>query len=91
MKNILEKIEDKIQKEVEKAAQKFGESFDEAQVQGNQSSGFWKIRQNMMRLIKRFVKALETDDLKELNQIIIDTEIVCPVSGIQKLDRCAQV
>jgi glycyl-tRNA synthetase len=76
----LEKIEAKIQKEIEKAAGRFGESFDEQ-----------KFRETNPRVIEnqtkidttksRFIKALTEGNLSEVRQIIVDAEIVCPVSG----------
>ena len=76
----LQKIEDKIQKEVDKAAQKFGASFDEAKFRSTNP----RVIENQTKYDeahKRYIKALENDDLKELHQIILDSEIVCPVSG----------
>jgi len=76
----MDKYEGKITKEVEKARKRFGEAFDEAQfrstnprVLGNQ--------EKRDALHDRFVKALNDSDLEELRQIIVDEEIVCPVSG----------
>ena len=76
----LEKIEGKIQKEVEKAAGRFGDSFDEQ-----------KFRQTNQRVLDyqakidntkaRFIKALTDGNLAEVKQVIVDAEIVCPVSG----------
>ncbi|MBS1233852.1 MAG: glycyl-tRNA synthetase, partial [Bacteroidetes bacterium] len=76
----LEKIEDKIQKEVEKARQKFGESFDEQKFRTTHP----RVLENQKKfdeLKKRYITALEKEDLKDLYQLIVDTEIVCPVSG----------
>jgi glycyl-tRNA synthetase len=76
----LQKFEDKIQKEVEKAAQKFGASFDESKFRTTNP----RVIENQQKydaVHNRNIKALETDDLKEIYQIILDAEIVCPVSG----------
>ena len=74
------KIEDKITKEVDKAEKKFGETFDKEM--------FLKTNPNVLRnkekvatIEARFKKALEDNDMDGLKQIIIDLEIVCPVSG----------
>ncbi len=48
---------------------------------GRQIPAYWKIRQKWDELNARFSKALNATDLAELRQIIIDNEIVCPVSG----------
>ena len=76
----LAKIEEKITKEVEKAKERFGAAFDEK-----------KIRETNQRVLAhqtkidelnvRFSKALNDTNLAELRQIIIDNEIVCPISG----------
>ncbi len=74
------KIQAKIDKEVEKAKAKFGDTFDEAQFLATNQ----RVLENQAKidaLNKRFVSALETDNLEELKQIIIDCEIVCPISG----------
>jgi glycyl-tRNA synthetase len=74
------KIEEKINKEVGKAAARFGDAFDEK-----------KFRETNQRVIEyqakidevfaRFSKAMNGNNLPELKQIILDNEIVCPVSG----------
>ncbi len=74
------KIENKIDKEVEKAAKRFSESFNKEQflTTNDRVVGY----QNEIDAIKkRFVAALESGDLNEVKQIIVDLEIVCPVSG----------
>ena len=76
----LEKIEAKIQKEVDKAAKRFGDQFDETQFRETNQ----RVLANQNKIDttkKRFVKALEDNDLDELKKIIEDTEVVCPVSG----------
>ncbi|MFT3737176.1 MAG: glycine--tRNA ligase [Breznakibacter sp.] len=80
IEELLAKYEEKINKEIEKAAKKFGDAFDGA-----------KFRETNPRVIdnqakwdeihNRFAKALNDGNLEELRQIIIDYEIVCPVSG----------
>jgi glycyl-tRNA synthetase len=76
----LEKIEAKISKEIEKAAAKFGDAFDEAQFRATNQRVI--ANQEKIDLIKkRFVSALETENLTEVKQIIEDCEIVCPISG----------
>jgi len=74
------KFEDKIFKEVAKAAKRFGESFDEKQFRETNPRVLAN-QEKRDKLHKRFVAALEANDLKELKQIIIDEEIACPISG----------
>ena len=76
----LAKYDDKINKEVAKAAKRFGESFDEAQF----PSSHGRVLEHQAKrdaLHTRFAKALNDGNLEELRQIIIDEEIVCPISG----------
>ncbi len=76
----LAKIEDKIQKEIEKAHKRFGEAFDEEQFR-NTNARVLENQQKWDELHQRFSKALNDSNLEELKQIIIDYEIVCPISG----------
>lgn len=74
------KYEEKIDKEVAKARKRFGDAFDEE-----------KFRQTNPRVLEhqakrdalhaRYSEAMNKMDLDELKQIILDEEIVCPISG----------
>jgi len=73
-------IDDKINKEVEKAAKRFGDAFDEQQFRTTNA----RVLENQSKrdnIHARFAKALNDSDLEALRQLIIDCEIVCPVSG----------
>ncbi|MBT3207041.1 MAG: glycine--tRNA ligase [Bacteroidetes bacterium] len=75
-----EKINGKINKEVTKAKKKFGAEFNETEFLATNK----RVLANQTKidnLNKRFVEALNNDDLAEIKQIIIDNAIVCPVSG----------
>ena len=74
------KYEEKIQKEVEKAAKRFGDSFDEAMFRQT-NARVLEHQQKRDALHERYAKAMNAMDLDELKQIIIDEEIVCPISG----------
>ncbi len=84
-----EKIQQKIDKEVEKAQKKFGESFDRLQfvATNDRVIGY---QQQIDTLNERFVKALNETNLEEIRQIIIDNEIVCPVSGTKNWTEVRQ-
>ena len=74
------KIDEKIDKEVAKAAKRFGESFDEAMFRQTNP----RVLEHTAKrdaLHERFAKAMNDGNLDELRQIIIDEEIVCPISG----------
>ncbi len=74
------KIEGKIEKEVEKAAKRFGETFDAAMYRST-NPRVLEYQKQIDDINIRFKKALEEEKLDEVKQIIVDLEIVCPVSG----------
>jgi glycyl-tRNA synthetase len=76
----MEKLEGKIEKEVEKGVRRFGDQFNEKLFRETNPKIVAQ-RQELQKIHDRFLRAMEEDDLKELRQIIIDNEIVDPVSG----------
>ncbi len=76
----LAKIESKIDKEIEKAAKRFGETFD-AKMYRSTNPRVLEYQKKIEEISGRFKTALTNNDLVEVKQIIIDCEIVCPVSG----------
>ena len=83
------KIDDKIAKEVAKAAKRFGESFDEAQFRATNA----RVLEHQAKrdaLHQRFSDAMNAGDLDALRQIIIDEEIVCPISGTKNWTEVRQ-
>ena len=74
------KYEDKIAKEVAKAAKRFGEAFDEAQFRAT-NARVLDTHAKLDALQARYAAAMNANDLEELKQIILDEEIVCPISG----------
>jgi glycyl-tRNA synthetase len=76
----LAKFEEKINKEIAKAQKRFGDAFDEKQFRETNPRVLAN-QQKFDELHAQFAKALNDNDLAELKQIIIDQEIVCPVSG----------
>ncbi len=85
----LAKYDDKIEKEVEKAAKRFGDAFDEAQFRSTNARVI-EHQEKRDDLHTRFAKALNDSNLDELRQIIIDEEIVCPVSGTKNWTEVRQ-
>jgi glycyl-tRNA synthetase len=73
------KIEDKIEKEVEKAKKRF-ENFDEAMFRST-NGRVLEYQTKINEINNRFKTALNAGDLAEVKQIIVDLEIVCPISG----------
>ena len=74
------KYDEKVEKEVAKARKRFGESFDEAQYLST-SPRVLELLQKKEALHERFAVAMNDMNLEELKQIILDEEIVCPISG----------
>ncbi len=74
------KLEEKINKEVQKAAKRFGESFDEKMFRET-NPRVMANREKIEAIMKRFVAALEANDLKDVKTLIEELGIACPVSG----------
>jgi glycyl-tRNA synthetase len=74
------KLEEKIEKEVEKAAKRFGDTFSREQFITT-NGRVLEIKAEIDKVRTAMVKALTENDLEALRQVIVDAEIVCPVSG----------
>ena len=83
------KQDEKVEKEVEKARKRFGESFDEAKYRATSP----RVAETLARrneVHERFAAAMNANDLAALRQIILDCEIVCPVSGTRNWTEVRQ-
>ncbi len=80
IEDFLSKIEEKINKEVEKGRRKFGDSFDEAQFRAT-NPNVLREQAKYDAVHGRYVAAEQANDLAEYRNIIIDNNIVDPVSG----------
>ena len=76
----IEKIRQKIDKEIAKGIARFGDDFDQDQ--------FRKTNPNVLRnqekidaIETKMKAALENNDLEAVSDLIVELEIVCPVSG----------
>ena len=85
----LAKYDEKINKEIAKAAKRFGEAFDEAQFRAT-NGRVLDIQAKRDALHERFSTALNANDMNELRQIILDEEIVCPISGTRNWTEVRQ-
>ena len=85
----LEKIYEKIQKECEKASKRFGESFDEL-MYCKTNSRVLEYQQKIDSIKKRFVNAMENNNLEDVRQLIIEEGIVCPISGTKNWTEVRQ-
>lgn len=83
------KYDEKINKEVEKAAKRFGDSFDEAMFRQT-NPRVLEHTAKREELHTRFSNALNANDLVELRQIILDYDIVCPISGTKNWTEVRQ-
>lgn len=75
----LAKIEGKIEKEVEKAKKRF-ENFDEPMFRST-NARILEYQKKIDDINARFKEALEKNNLEDVKQIILDLDIVCPISG----------
>ena len=85
----ISKIEGKINKEVEKARGRFGEAFNEEQFRSTNP----RVVENLKKIDDiqtRFKNAMDTGDMDAVRQIILDLEIVCPVSGTRNWTEVRQ-
>ena len=74
------KQDEKVEKEVEKARKRFGETFDEEKYRAT-SPRVLETLERRNAVHTRFAEAMNANDLEGLKQIILDCEIVCPISG----------
>ena len=84
----LAKQDEKIEKEVEKARKRF-DNFDEKLFRETNP----RIQEHQAKrneIHDRMVKALTDNDLEGLRQIILDCEIVCPISGTRNWTEVRQ-
>ena len=89
IEDFIAKQEEKIAKEVEKAKKRFGNAFDEAKfLETNARVADYRAKRDMAH--DRMVDALNRNDLEELRQIILDCEIVCPISGTRNWTEVRQ-
>ena len=74
------KYDEKIAKEVAKAEKRFGDAFDKEKFMET-NGRVLEHKQKRDALHERYTKAMQGPDLDELKQIILDEEIVDPISG----------
>jgi len=80
IEDYITKCESKILKEQKKQEKRFGDAFNK-EIFLKTNPKVLKIRNYINNILLRFTDALKKDDLEELKKIIVDCEIVCPVSG----------
>ena len=80
IEDYIAKIEEKIEKECEKGRKRWGESFDEAQFRAT-NARVLEHQKKIDEIHTRFADLMNANDLDGLKQLILDLEIVCPISG----------
>jgi glycyl-tRNA synthetase len=89
VEDYLAKTDEKIEKEIEKAAKRFGDAFDQAQFRAT-NARVLDLQGKRDTTHARFAKALNDNNLDELRQLILDAEIVCPISGTRNWTEVRQ-
>lgn len=79
IEDYIAKLHEKIHKEIEKARKKF-DNFDETLFR-NTNPRVKELQNKIHQIEERFKSALESNNLNEIKQIIVDCDIACPVSG----------
>ncbi len=74
------KIEEKIEKECEKAHKRFGDAFDRQQFVTT-NARVLEHQKKIDEIHERYADCMNRNDLAGLKQLILDLEIVCPISG----------
>ena len=85
----LAKYDEKIEKEVAKGRKRFKEAFNEEEFRTT-NGRVLEIAAKRAALHERFATALNDSNLVELRQIILDEEIVCPISGTRNWTEVRQ-
>lgn len=83
------KYDDKIEKEVTKARKRFKDAFNEEQYRST-SPHVLELADKRDALHQRYSDAMNANDLDGLRQIILDEEIVCPISGTRNWTEVRQ-
>jgi glycyl-tRNA synthetase len=74
------KIEAKIEKEVGKAAARFGDAFNKDQFLAT-NARVVEYQERSQTILKRLARSLEKEDLEDVKNLIVELDIVCPLSG----------
>ncbi|MDR2813549.1 MAG: glycine--tRNA ligase [Prevotellaceae bacterium] len=83
------KLEEKAEKEVKKGRKKFGDTFDETQFRAT-NPNVQRSAAKADEVRRRMVEALTKNDLESVRQLILDCEIVCPISGTRNWTEVRQ-
>lgn len=85
----IEKVRGKINKEVEKGLKRFGDAFNEAEFRATNPN----VLRNVAKITEiedRMRETLGKNDLDGVHNLIMDLEIVCPISGTKNWTEVRQ-
>jgi glycyl-tRNA synthetase len=80
IEDAITKMEDKIAKEVEKAAKRFGDTFNE-ETFVTTNARVLEYQKKIDETNARLKAAMGSSDMAGMKQLILDLEVVCPISG----------
>jgi glycyl-tRNA synthetase len=89
IEEFIEKIRMKIEKEVEKGIKKFGDDFDETQFRATHPNVL-RNKEKIEEIEDRMRETLGKNDLEGVYNLIVDLEIVCPISGTKNWTEVRQ-
>lgn len=89
LEEYLQKQDEKIEKEVGKGRKRFGESFDEAQFRAT-NERVLRYQEHRDDVHARMAKALNDEDWTALRDLIVECEIVDPISGTRNWTEVRQ-
>ena len=89
IEEFIEKIRMKIEKEVEKGIKKFGDDFDETQFRATHPNVL-RNKEKIKEIEDRMRETLGKNDLEGVYNLIVDLEIVCPISGTKNWTEVRQ-
>ncbi|NLA15185.1 MAG: glycine--tRNA ligase [Bacteroidales bacterium] len=89
LEEYIARLESRIEKEVAKGKKRFGDNFDQDQFLAT-NPNVLREQAKIDKVNERMFKALGEDNLEELRQLILDCDIVCPVSGTRNWTEVRQ-
>ena len=89
LEDYLAKQEEKIDKEVAKGKKRFGDAFDEAQFRAT-NPNVLRAQAKLDEVHQKMKDALNANDFEALRQLILDCDIVCPISGTKNWTEVRQ-
>ena len=89
LEEYIEKIRQKINKDVQKGIARFGDDFDEAQFRAT-NPNVLRNQEKIDSVENRMRETLVNNDLEGVYNLILDLDIVCPISGTKNWTEVRQ-